>query len=52
LHYGIKKPDNFYKYRIISHFVAYLYNNILNGDFTMSNINVRRIKDILEKRGE
>ena len=52
LHYGIKKPDNFYKYRIISHFVAYLYNNILNGDFTMSNINVRRIKDILEKKGE
>ncbi len=51
LHYGIKKPDDFYKYRIISHFVAYLYNNILNGDFTMSNINVRRIKDILEKRG-
>ncbi|ACF07533.1 Choline/ethanolamine kinase [Metamycoplasma arthritidis] len=51
--YGLEKPKDFYKYQIIAHFVAYLYNRILTVDYSQAEINIKRIKEIfasLEKR--
>lgn len=44
--YDITPPKDFYKYRIIVHFTAYLYNRILNGDYTGAGINLNRIKEL------
>lgn len=46
--YGISKPKDFNKYRIISNFTAYLYNKTLNGDYSLANINMKRIIDLLK----
>ncbi len=46
--YGISKPKDFNKYRIISNFTAYLYNKTLNGDYGLANINMKRIIDLLK----
>lgn len=51
--YGMEKPKDFYKYQIIAHFVAYLYNRILTVDYTQAKININRIREIfntIEKR--
>ncbi|TPR54291.1 phosphotransferase [Metamycoplasma neophronis] len=44
--YDMQQPKDFYKYRIIVHFTAYLYNRVLNGDYTGAGINVTRIKEL------
>ncbi|MDC8915387.1 hypothetical protein PR260_03250, partial [Metamycoplasma hyosynoviae] len=51
IYYGINEPQDFYKYRVISHFTAYLYNKILNGDYTMAGVNMQRITEILKDQG-
>ncbi|RMA78483.1 thiamine kinase-like enzyme [Metamycoplasma subdolum] len=46
--YEDKEPKDFWKYRVIVHFTAYLYNKILNGDFTQARINLKRIDELFE----
>ncbi|TPE57712.1 hypothetical protein FJO69_00750 [[Mycoplasma] falconis] len=47
--YGYEQPADFYKYRIIIHFVGYLYNRVLNGDYSGAGVNVSRIKELWRK---
>lgn len=47
--YGMICPKDFYKYRIIVHFTAYLYNKLLNTDFNAAKVNTKRINEIFEK---
>ena len=48
--YEEREPIDFYKYRIISHFLAYLYNKTLNGDYQMAATNIQRISSIYNQR--
>lgn len=48
--YEEREPKDFYKYRIISHFLAYLYNKTLNGDYQMARINIQRILSLYNFR--
>ncbi|MCV3753300.1 hypothetical protein OF364_00510 [Mycoplasma enhydrae] len=45
--YGITKPKDFYKYKIISLFTEYLYNKVLNGNPQRAKSDAKRIKEIL-----
>ncbi|AXE61091.1 hypothetical protein DA803_03275 [[Mycoplasma] phocae] len=47
--YDMKEPTDFYKYRIIIHFVSYLHNQILSGDYAKSGVNLNRIKELWKK---
>ncbi|TPI02825.1 hypothetical protein FJM01_00270 [Mycoplasma struthionis] len=47
--YEYECPYDFDKYRVIVHFIAYLYNRALNGDYLAASINVKRIKELIVK---
>ncbi|AWX69762.1 hypothetical protein DP065_02530 [[Mycoplasma] anseris] len=49
--YDMFEPKDFYKYRIIAYFAAYLYNKVLDGDYTQTGINIKKIKEIYNNRG-
>ncbi|WP_412031547.1 hypothetical protein [Metamycoplasma buccale] len=49
LAYGQNEPKDFYKYRIISHFVDYLYNMVLNIDYNKAKINLMKVKEIFNE---
>lgn len=45
--YGMNKPQDFYKYKLIALFTEYLYNKVLNNDNDRAKKLAKRIKQIL-----
>ncbi|MBN0970565.1 phosphotransferase [Mycoplasma phocoeninasale] len=47
--YEMPEPNDFYKYRIMIHFLCYLRNRTLSGDCSKAGANLHRIKELWKK---